>query len=524
MAAAAIREAATNRAAANIGEGLRRRMAEVSVPTSKRRTASLRNGCDLFFRGVKGTVRVLPGKETARTVAVLRRALGGWPHECRPVASSADSATPEPRFLVEALDEGAFLLHGASPEATDFSPFRPGDPAAKMAPGYSHEPSLACLASTLAIELVAVHEEQAGFQMGLHAAAATREGRTLLFCGRHRAGKSVLVARLQLAGWQGLGDDMLGLTADGELLSYALAPRLRLPLPPCPGLAPLLLPDSPFAACRDDRYLCCDPLALPRQPWGTRCSPSAIMVLDRRDEDSSADSGIFMQAQQEDMGELLRRFLLRDGRAGQALRTVDALLRRVPCRLLRYRTADEALRLLNDWLSAHREGAPFADPPLPEEAPSRLPENLTTVPDAPAYAGGMRGPRIFCRRGARAHARHAAPRRETAEHIRRRQRPDVIFRQNENGGFLARDEDAGGREGRIFQLNRMGCALWQLWREPGSDAELSALLAEAFPHISPERIRRDVTALRQRLCAAGLLIDAEEASPSRTTRGTGRTA
>lgn len=458
---------------------------------------------DLFFRGVTGAVRVLSGQGTATTVAVLRRALGGWPHVCRPAVSGTDTPESGPRFLVEPLDDGAFLLHGASPEATDFTSFRPGDPVAKRAPGYSHEPSLTCLAATLAIELVAAHEAQAGLQMGLHAAAATREGRTVLFCGTHRAGKSVLMARLQLAGWQGLGDDMLGLTADGELISYALAPRLRLPLPPCPALAPLLAADSPYVACRDERYLCCDPLALPQLPWGTRCLPSAIMVLDRLEDGTSDETGIFTQARQDDMRELLRRFLLRDGRAGLALRTVDSLLRRVPCRLLRYRTADEALDLLERRREACRDGHPPADPPLAAEI----------SPADPPRAGRERGPRAFCRRGARAREPQPETRPDAARRRRRRQRPGVIFRQDESGGYLARDEGDNGREGRIFLLNPVGCALWQLWREPGSDEELSALLAEAFPHVPPQQIRRDVTALRQRLCAAGLLVDADDGSP-----------
>ena len=91
-----------------------------------------------------------------------------------------------------------------------------------------------------------------------------------------------------------------------------------------------------------------------------------------------------------------------------------------------------------------------------------------------------------------------------------RQRPGVTFRQDEAGGFLARDEETAGRDGRVFRLNSMGCALWRLWEEPGSDAELAGLLAEVFPQAGLSRIRRDVTALRQRLCAAGFLEQADE--------------
>ncbi|HJA78286.1 MAG TPA: PqqD family peptide modification chaperone [Candidatus Desulfovibrio intestinavium] len=461
---------------------------------------------DLLFSGVPDAVRVLSGsRPAADTVAVLQRVLAAWPHDCRPVDAPEGPGAPRARFLVEPLEGGTFRLHGVSPEATDFSPFRPGDPAALCPPGYSHEPSLTCLATTLAIELVAVHERLASGQMGLHAAAAVHAGQTLLFCGRHRAGKSLLMARLLLAGWQALGDDMLGLTPEGELFSYGLAPRLRLPLPPCPALAPLLAEDSPLAACRDDRYLCCDPLTLPQLPWGTRRALNAVMVLDRLDEHSSRQGGIFVQPHQADMREVLRRFLLRDGRAGLALQTVDRLLHRVPCRLLRYRTPDEALCLLNDWTAARERGQPPTDPPL--EAPAG--HDVLMPGTAPLPRGENARRRAPCRRLARRMPAPAQPPDSAREPVRYRQRPGVIFRQDESGAFLARDEARSGRDGKIFLLNHMGCVLWQLWQEAADEAELAALLAEAFPRTPAQRIRRDVAALRRRLCAAGLLQEVE---------------
>lgn len=481
---------------------------------------------DLFFCGVPGAVRILSGRQPAAvTAAVLRRVLGGWPHDCRPAAPDTATDAAPPRFLVEARDDGSFHLHGASPEATDFTPFLPGDPAARLRPGYSCEPTLTCLATTLAIELVAVYEAQSPQHMGLHAAAAARDGLTLLFCGSHRAGKSLLMARLLLAGWQGLGDDMLGLSPEGELFSYGLAPRLRLPLPPCPGLARLLAPQSPLVACRDDRYLCCDPLSLPQLPWGTRRPLAAIMVLDRQEEHAPRPGGIFVQPRAQDLREVLRRFLLRDGRAGLALRTVDRLLQVVPCRLLRYTDPDEALRLLTAWTDARLQGLPPEDVPLSDAILPDVILPVTPLPTASrdgeqpprdaspethaAPAGDGPRPRAFRRRLAArsADARPTPP--SAARQIRYRQRPGVIFRQDESGAFLARDEDCPGRDGKIFLLNRMGCVLWQLWQEPGSDAELADLLREAFPQTPAGRILRDVVALRRRLCAAGLLLAAD---------------
>ena len=103
----------------------------------------------------------------------------------------------------------------------------------------------------------------------------------------------------------------------------------------------------------------------------------------------------------------------------------------------------------------------------------------------------------------------AQPPDSAREPVRYRQRPGVIFRQDESGAFLARDEARSGRDGKILLLNHMGCVLWQLWQEAADEAELAALLAEAFPRTPAQRIRRDVAALRRRLCAAGLLQEVE---------------
>ena len=448
---------------------------------------------DICFRGIPGPVRLLPGaaEGTDALLRALRRVLGCWPHHIPAIATGTS-----PSFLVEPLAGGAFRLHGASPEATDFTPFHPQDAVARLRPGYSLEPSLTCLACTLAVELVAVYETQHTSQMGILAAAAVRDGRTVLFCGTHKAGKSALMARLLLDGWQGLGDDMLALSPAGELFSYGFAPRLRLPLPECESLAPLRGPSSPYAACGDDYYLCCDPARLPMLPWGTLLPVDAVVILDRQ-EDPAAACGLLPQARQDDMRDLLLRFLLRDGRAGLALRTACDLLQRVPCRVLRYRTLDEAAALLDGWqAAAFSPGLPQPQPVVPA-----VTDDLA-APCPPRE--GVRPPRAFRRRHAR-----GVRRPPDALHAAWRQRPGVIFRQDAAGGFLARDEEAVGRDGRVFRLNGMGCALWQLWEEPGSDAELAALLAEAFPQAGLPRIRRDVTALRQRLCAAGFLEQVE---------------
>lgn len=447
---------------------------------------------EIHFQGIPGPVRLLPGAAdgTEALLSALCRVLGCWPHTCREV--DAQDAAPA-RFLVEPLPDGDFRLHGASPEATDFTPFRQRDARALLQPGYSYEPTLACLASTLAIELVAAYEAVPNGLMGIHAAAAVRNGRPILFCGTHRAGKSALMTRLLLEGWQGLGDDMLALSSAGDVFSYGFAPRLRLPLPPCRLLEALQAPDSPLVACRDAQYLCCDPAQLPMLPWGSLLPVSAVIILDRQ-ENPSAACGLLPQARQDDMRDVLLRFLLRDGRAGLALRTACDLLRRTPCRLLRYRTLDEAADLLCGWLDA----PPDSGRPLPSHPSPDTPIVATVAADTSRSA--VRRRPLLRRRQT-----HGDKIPQDSPTTVWRQRPGVIFRQAGDEGFLARDEDAEGREGRVFRLNGMGCVLWQLWEEAGSDAELADLLAEAFPQAGLLRIRKDVTALRQRLCAAGFL-------------------
>lgn len=452
---------------------------------------------DVQVSFLPGPLRFLPGGECDAALQATCRMLARWPCRCRP--SPARDARP-PLLVVQPLAGGGFRLHGASPEATDFTPASPGRKGCLLAPGYSFDPTVTCLISTLAIELVSVHEALNTSCMGVHGAAVSRNGRTLLLCGSHRAGKSALVTELMLAGWQGMGDDMLGLSPGGEVVSYGIAPRLRLPLPPSARLSDFLAQPAHVASA-DGEYLCCDPLTLPLLPPGARLAVSGIVLLDRQDtvpEGGASDKpcGLLAPAGYHGLWAMLRRFLLRDGKAGQALATASALMERVPCRILRYRTLDEAVRLLDDW--------PGDSSAASAATAGALVATDGASPDPRLRAGRHRVPR---RQSAR---RATAVERAPACGTLWRQRPDVIFRQQAGGGFLARDEQSAGQEGRIFQLNGMGCVLWQLWETPCSETELAALLGEAFPHVGAGTIRQDVQRLRQRLCAAGFL----EATPS----------
>lgn len=73
----------------------------------------------------------------------------------------------------------------------------------------------------------------------LHAAGVSRGGRGLLLIGRGGIGKTTLSAALNASGWDLLGDDVIPVTLDGQLLGLGLGPCLKA------GSWPVLVPWLP---------------------------------------------------------------------------------------------------------------------------------------------------------------------------------------------------------------------------------------------------------------------------------------
>ena len=101
----------------------------------------------------------------------------------------------------------------------------------------------------------------------------------MLMFGANRAGKSVLTARLMAAGHIGCGDDMIGMTDEGEIVSFGSPPRLRLPL-----------------------------LA----PFGSRSGVNCALVLERT---SGARPKFVPLSQDEGLTRILPRWIMRQGTA-----------------------------------------------------------------------------------------------------------------------------------------------------------------------------------------------------------------
>lgn len=481
---------------------------------------------DIFFAGVPWPLRL---QGCAALLPALEDFFRLWPHARRPerlpflppsAAASPSPPADTPPLLRVVARGGEFRLH---------SPWLPGP---------RREPSTACLLCSLAIELVTSCCHACPELLSLHAAAVRLHGRDLLFCGDNRAGKSTLVARLMADGARSLGDDMLGLYR-GSLLSFGVAPRLRLPLPDSPCLRRFA---ERHAAVADRHYgyltACADTVA----PWGEAGRAHAVILLERVPGSAASLRPAPAAA---GMGSVLARFLIRDGDAPAILRLVKRLLEQLPCRILRYDDLDSAAALLHDWADALPPAgapaetsaactpvtAPVAIPapgpsavqvavqasatvPAPLAVPATAPVAVpaadpAAVPlAAPVPAPAIPGPDPCpAPRSTAPAARPMRPRRPrrmaagTDDALRLwRQAPGLDVESAGGCLFLS---DSQGR--RIFRLDGTAAVIWQLLAGPISRREACALLAETFPDIPEARIHRDLKRLFADLAAARLI-------------------
>ena len=408
---------------------------------------------DVFFAGVPGAVRL---HDCGGLLSALDEFFRLWPHAPRPEGLPSIPGFP-----------GTFppALHGAAP-LLEIAPQERGYRLrSPWLPAPRHEPSGACLLCSLAIELVAACCHACPRLISLHAAAVRLHGRTLLFCGDNRAGKSTLVARLMADTARGLGDDMLALH-QGRIFSFGVAPRLRLPLPPSPALEHLMR-DRPGIHDRHYGYLAASPDSL--APWGERNRPDAVILLER----TPGSPAILLPAPAATgMDNVLSRFLIPDGGAPEVLRLGTQLLDALPCRILRYEDRDEAATLLERQA---RLLPPAAS--LPGDfSPATVAPGCHGQPASPP-AGGTGDSRTLWR-----------------------QRPGLSCRQAGQSIFLT---DSRGNS--IFRLDGTGAVVWQLLSEPLSRDEALSLLAETFPDVPQARIRHELGQLFQALFEARLI-------------------
>lgn len=411
---------------------------------------------DVFFAGVPGAVRL---HDCEGLLPALDAFFRLWPHAPQPDGLPAISGTLPP-----ALHETAPLL-AVAPQGRGYRLRSPWLPAPR------YEPSRACLLCSLAIELVAACCHACPRLISLHAAAVRLHGRTLLFCGDNRAGKSTLVTRLMADAARGLGDDLLGLH-QGRIFSFGVAPRLRLPLPSSPALKGFM---NAHPGIRDRHYGYLAPSLDNLALWGERHGPDAVILLERTPGSRAA---LLPAPAATGMTSVLARFLIPDGGAPEVLRLGTQLLDALPCRILRYDDLDEAAGLL-------AQQAPL----LPPAAP--LPPDFPPVSDSSASYSSPSASRL----PAAEIASDAGDSRTQWQ-----QRPGLNCRQAGQSIFLT---DSHGNH--IFRLDGTGAVVWQLLAAPLSRDEALSLLVEAFPNVPQTRIRHELKQLFQALFEARLI-------------------
>lgn len=339
------------------------------------------------------------------------------------------------------------------------------------------EPTEAAFLCSLSIEMVLACCAARPDLLRLHAAAVAGHGRGLLLCGGHQAGKSVLTARLTADGWAGYGDDMVAVTRGGNLFSFGIAPRLRLPLPPSAVLRSFVLARR---GCGDASAVYLDAARSGTAAWGKEHPLHAVVVLRRV---SSGPARLRTLEASEGTTALLRRSLFDAGQADATLQAACDLTERVPCVQLSYADADRAAQRLTLWA---RQGLPL------------------TLPTACTPRAGEAGARP---EPGREQADSAEPSRRFL-----RQAAGIAFRRVGLEGYLT---DARGTA--LYRLTPLGCALWRMLEQPLSEAQAAALLDEAYPHVGRRRIARDVRGLFDALRARGLTVPADDEGEARAS-------
>src|SRR5690554_4075240 len=150
--------------------------------------------------------RCLRVENAPEVVDALINAMPGWPVTVHPPAATAPNA-----YIYQDKDG---LWQGSFDEKSEY-----------------HLPSPASAACSLVGDLISQRLSLEPQLLGLHCASVELNDRLVLFPENSKAGKSTLSVAFAAAGYKVFGDDVLGLTAQGEGVAMGVAPRLRLPLP-----------------------------------------------------------------------------------------------------------------------------------------------------------------------------------------------------------------------------------------------------------------------------------------------------
>lgn len=335
---------------------------------------------------------------------------------------------------------------------------------------------------SLVVDLVRAYIEEARL-LCIHCGAVEIAGRLIVFPSWYRAGKSLLCSRLAAAGHRLFADDVLAVSpTDGAGIALGVAPRLRRPLPPnCSEefRAYIAAHEGP----KDRRYLY---LGLPADrlaALGTVAPIGGIVLLERR-QYGSARLNVIPRA------EALKRLIGQNfgfpGGAEFIFDRLSTLTRQLPCFGLSYSSVDEAALILQSTF----EGRDGPRTPLDVTPPAKAAVSLAD------FEGALPPPRR-CRPGRGPYVRS----------------PEVVTRASHGARFLV-----DRRTNRIFHLNALAAAVWDLLVEPTTAAEASGLIAEAFGS-DHRRARCDIDQLFSALIGNGLIeCCRQKALPTRRRR------
>ncbi|HSH49405.1 MAG TPA: PqqD family protein [Halomonas sp.] len=382
--------------------------------------------------------RCLRVENAPDVVDALARAMPGWPMTVRPAAG------PTPGMYVYRDAEG--LWQGSLDEPDEFD-----------------LPSPASAACSLVGELVSQRLDNAPTLLGLHCGSVEINGQLVLFPESSRAGKSTLSVAFAAAGYRVFGDDVLGLTLGGEGVAMGVAPRLRLPLPDSFSRE-FVEYAKRHAGPEDARYRFVIPAANRLARFDESSPVGAIVLLER--DPQIPQPNVVRLSPGEGLLQLLCQNFARDTPDDTLLERLLALMRRVPCLLLRYSEplagARHLARVVEGSHFQRASDASLLNHP-PASAKDASPRDLDSVwMPASGVSAYPLGEELFLI--------HTA-------------------------------------SGAIHRLNASGRVVWQLLQqEPLSGHALSDLLAACFD--APlAAVTADVGALMAALAQAGLVVE-----------------
>ena len=253
--------------------------------------------------------RCLRVHNASDVVEALAQVMPAWPMTVEP----AQGATPTSYIYRDA--EG--LWQGSLDQPNEFE-----------------LPTTTGVACSLVGELVGRRLEAEPELLGLHCGSVEINNSLVVFPESSKAGKSTLTVAFAAAGYRVFGDDVLGLTAQGEGVAMGVAPRLRLPLPDS-FCAEFIDYAERYAGPEDDCYRFVIPAVNRLADYAAVSPVGAIVLLERHPH--IVEPEVVRLAPGEGLLQLLsQNFADSDTPDEELIERLLPLIQRVPCLMLRY--------------------------------------------------------------------------------------------------------------------------------------------------------------------------------------------